>query len=431
MIPALTVTPSVNADTARAAASDRGKTRQNGLGFAEVFSSASTAQKAASRAEPAVRTETADPAPPEQSSRAKPEEAERRPELPEDSPDEAVAAFVAPPPLPVIQNASPPDETAEPDAPEPVAVEYGELPKQSIVSVLEGKEENEVLPLRGSQEAEKTAELARMPNIGQGTAPAESDSEINAAKAAVASKLAPVATRPLENASDILKRKAEPPKFELPNVPRTPASGEIPQETETGADADSGNNPAEDGQKFTAPTADAVPFQAEPMRIAAGESLRAEAVESPAVVEAANLYEELVERVSLMSGEGESEMAIQLKPEFLGKVSLKLSSNPNGVQIKISAEEASVKNTLDRGITALVESLQSKGVRVTGVDVVYTGVADNMAMNSNTRSGSGGKSGRYRRPGSGYAVPGSAANDPREIRDAMTELGISSVAVSA
>jgi len=91
-------------------------------------------------------------------------------------------------------------------------------------------------------------------------------------------------------------------------------------------------------------------------------------------VKTENLFEEMIQRVELAQNETKSTMSIQLNPEFLGKVALEVAVDAAGLHVKINAEDSGVRSMINGQLTALLESLENKGIAVAEVEVVYTGV---------------------------------------------------------
>jgi hypothetical protein len=137
-----------------------------------------------------------------------------------------------------------------------------------------------------------------------------------------------------------------------------------------------------------------VAADAAPERVAAAEQLKAAPAEQPVARE--NLFDAMVERLEVMREDGVPQMTVELRPEYLGRVTLNLTAAPSGgVNLRISAADPGVKGMIDGQIAALVENLSGKGVRLERVDVVYTGVG----------AGSGGYDGLGQRTGSGDGRP--------------------------
>jgi hypothetical protein len=167
----------------------------------------------------------------------------------------------------------------------------------------------------------------------------------------------------------------------LENADETPPGGAGEE------DARQGSKPGDDDGRawdYALPTGMAT--DAAPERVAAAEQLKAAPAERPVARE--GLFDAMVERLEVMREDGRAQMTVELRPEYLGRVTLELTSAPDGgVNLRISAADPGVKGMIDGQVAALVENLSGKGVRLERVDVVYTGV------------GSGGYDGLGERPG--------------------------------
>lgn len=120
-----------------------------------------------------------------------------------------------------------------------------------------------------------------------------------------------------------------------------------------------------------------------PERVLFAEQLQG--AQKPAPVSADNLFEALVERINLAKSNGETQLQIQLKPEHLGKVSIVLSQANGELTAKIQAEDLGVKNMLNSQINMLVDNLADKGIKISGLEVVYTGIPGENFDRSNSR----------------------------------------------
>jgi flagellar hook-length control protein FliK len=155
---------------------------------------------------------------------------------------------------------------------------------------------------------------------------------------------------------------------------------------------------------------------AAPERVSAAEQLKAAMPEQPVARE--NLFDAMVERLEVMREDGLPQMTVELKPEYLGRVTLNLTAAPSGgVNLRISAVDPGVKGMIDGQIAALVENLSGKGVRLERVDVVYTGVGAGSGgydgLGERTSEGKrgnarGGRSGRYTAGVSAVNAPAAA-----------------------
>ena len=109
-----------------------------------------------------------------------------------------------------------------------------------------------------------------------------------------------------------------------------------------------------------------------PEQFRADQQMKQAMPDSP--VKAENLFDEMVSRFETMQNENKSAMTIQLKPEFLGNVTLEIAMDAAGLSVKINAQNSDVRNIINGQINSLVETLQNKGIAVTEVEVAYTGV---------------------------------------------------------
>ena len=129
-----------------------------------------------------------------------------------------------------------------------------------------------------------------------------------------------------------------------------------------------------------------------PERFKADQQMKQVSLSAPVKTE--NLFDEMVSRLESMKTDSQRVMTIQLKPEFLGKVALEIAMDAAGLHVKISAADSGVRALINGQITALVESLENKGIEVVEVEVAYTGV-DNGAFKEN-REGQEQQDGRRR-----------------------------------
>ncbi len=105
----------------------------------------------------------------------------------------------------------------------------------------------------------------------------------------------------------------------------------------------------------------------------------------------------IVDRVKTGALEGKYDFDIDLKPDFMGKVSIKLTMEDGNIKVQIKAEEASVKAMLLDQSSNLHYMLKEKGIPVTTVDIA----------SSNTMSGhesAGESAGQYERRNSQGSV---------------------------
>ncbi|MBI2890144.1 MAG: flagellar hook-length control protein FliK [Nitrospirae bacterium] len=82
-----------------------------------------------------------------------------------------------------------------------------------------------------------------------------------------------------------------------------------------------------------------------------------------------DLIHQIVDKARLQNGRHESKLEIQLKPEFLGRVRIEISSREGQVSVNIHTENQSVKNLLDSNLPALRDAFQAQGLKLEGLEV--------------------------------------------------------------
>ena len=82
-----------------------------------------------------------------------------------------------------------------------------------------------------------------------------------------------------------------------------------------------------------------------------------------------NLVKELVDKAKLTISKGKNEMELKLKPEQLGKLSMKIATEEDGVIGRITVENDVVKQVIEANLNTLKDSLQQQGIKVQGFQV--------------------------------------------------------------
>lgn len=162
---------------------------------------------------------------------------------------------------------------------------------------------------------------------------------------------------PLENENDL---HADPMKT-------TVRSGEYKNSAENGnyADDDSSLNlRAVQGQQI---------LDISPEKLAAEQKFDLAAAESHSTE---NLFDTMVEKIEILKTDSLDKMVIRLKPEHLGKVTIRLISDENGLKVRIQADDPEVKNLINGHIDQLTDTLIGKGIKVSDMSVVYSGITD-------------------------------------------------------
>ncbi len=97
-----------------------------------------------------------------------------------------------------------------------------------------------------------------------------------------------------------------------------------------------------------------------------GEIIKVEkAVEIPK----AEVMKQIVQKAEIVLKDGKSEMNINLEPEHLGKLSLKIAVEKGIITAKFVAENQAVKETIESNFNQLKDMLHEKGISVQGFSV--------------------------------------------------------------
>jgi flagellar hook-length control protein FliK len=86
-------------------------------------------------------------------------------------------------------------------------------------------------------------------------------------------------------------------------------------------------------------------------------------------VKTADVLNQVIEQAKVTLGHDKSEMVIDLKPDHLGKLSLKVVTEQGIVAAKFMAENQQVKEVLESNMQLLKDSLQKQGISIDGVSV--------------------------------------------------------------
>jgi flagellar hook-length control protein FliK len=80
----------------------------------------------------------------------------------------------------------------------------------------------------------------------------------------------------------------------------------------------------------------------------------------------------MVEKAALNLKNGQSELRLNLKPDFLGQVRMRIITENNQVTLKILTEYVAVKDIIETNIHQLKADLQSQGLEINSLDVSVT-----------------------------------------------------------
>lgn len=108
----------------------------------------------------------------------------------------------------------------------------------------------------------------------------------------------------------------------------------------------------------------------------------------------------IVDKMSVQAGDGKYDFDVELKPDFLGKVNIKLSMENGEIRMQIKTDDANVKSLFADQAASMQSALKDKGIAVTNIDVTYQ---SQMQTGSEQRSFS--RQSGDRKPGSRLHVP--------------------------
>jgi|GEM_PF-2796110 len=89
----------------------------------------------------------------------------------------------------------------------------------------------------------------------------------------------------------------------------------------------------------------------------------------------------IVDKVQTNLSEGRQDMEIQLKPEYLGKLSIRLMMENGALRVNIKTADATVRGMISDQLPTLQSAMQDKGIEVSNVDVYF----DNQTLTQDQR----------------------------------------------
>jgi flagellar hook-length control protein FliK len=84
----------------------------------------------------------------------------------------------------------------------------------------------------------------------------------------------------------------------------------------------------------------------------------------------ATVMDQIVDKAAMRSNNGRSEIQIQLKPEFLGKVQMNIVAEKDQLAVRIVADQSVVKDIIETHIHHLKTELQNQGLAVEKIEVL-------------------------------------------------------------
>ena len=96
--------------------------------------------------------------------------------------------------------------------------------------------------------------------------------------------------------------------------------------------------------------------------------------ENPKLYNIKDIAREIIEQVRIMAKPGQSTLELKLYPEHLGKVSVTIRSNAEGVMTaRLVVENELAKEAVEGQMFALRENLEQQGIRVESIEVTIAG----------------------------------------------------------
>jgi flagellar hook-length control protein FliK len=106
--------------------------------------------------------------------------------------------------------------------------------------------------------------------------------------------------------------------------------------------------------------------------------------ESAHTIPATKVVEQIIEKAQTLSADNKSEMVMVLKPESLGKISLKVIHERGEIVARFVAETEQVKSILESNMQLLKDSLQKSGFTITSLSVSVGGQGQGQGANPQT-----------------------------------------------
>jgi flagellar hook-length control protein FliK len=126
---------------------------------------------------------------------------------------------------------------------------------------------------------------------------------------------------------------------------------------------------------------EAAPEIVKPHTVARPHAMQASAPVQPETPAASTLQssvvDQIVERASLRSFQGRSEIKIQLKPEFLGNVQMSVAADKEQLVVRVMTDQVVVKEAIEANLHHLKSELQNLGLTVDRFDVTVNPDAEN------------------------------------------------------
>lgn len=90
--------------------------------------------------------------------------------------------------------------------------------------------------------------------------------------------------------------------------------------------------------------------------------------------------DKIVKSMAFTEADGSQEFELQLKPEFLGKLVIKLLKDHGGMKVKIFTTSTEVKEMLTAGTHFMQSHIQERGVEISDVEIIYQNLTGDKNM---------------------------------------------------
>lgn len=127
------------------------------------------------------------------------------------------------------------------------------------------------------------------------------------------------------------------------------------------------------------------------------ESFGETMIQNTQQVNAADIVQQIIDSVRVVSTESLQSMEIQLNPENLGKLHLTVTSRDGVMMAQFTAQDEAVKKAIESQISILKENLNNQGLKVESVEVTVESHAFEQNQNSDKSSGQNADAGSNRR----------------------------------
>jgi len=225
-----------------------------------------------------------------------------------------------------------------------------------------------------------------------------------------ASPVRPAGQRPETQASPELRGQAGQDASMAPETGREPVAADPrPELKAASAEALPAADAAEPATATEPASADARlvrPHDGRPERVF--ETGAAARDKEAAGASRAGVFDQIVQRAVLQVKNEQSEIKIDLKPEFLGNVRMQIVSENQQVSVRILTEAPAVRDMIETGLQQLRSELQSQGLKVDRLEVA---VSDHYREPRQRQEKAGDRSGSAARVGGVDETERSAAGD--------------------